>query len=45
VDRKEAQAARDGHVGKLEQAGIQHKENHQSEDILDKKHNARNRKG
>jgi predicted transglutaminase-like cysteine proteinase len=45
VDRKEALAARDGHVGKLEQAAIQHKENSQSEVIFDKKHNARNRKG
>lgn len=45
VDRKEARAARDGHVGKLEQAGIQHQENKQSEELFDKKHNARNRKG
>ncbi len=45
VDRTEARAARDGHVGKLEQAGVQHKEGNQSEDIFVKKHNARNRKG
>jgi len=45
VDRKEAQAARDGHVGKHEQAAIQGKENHQSEEILDKKHNGKGRKG
>jgi hypothetical protein len=45
VDRKEARAARDGHVGTLEQAGIQHKEGQQSEEIFDKKHNAKNRKG
>jgi hypothetical protein len=45
VDRAEARAAHDGHVGKLEQAGVQHKEGKQSEDIFVKKHNARNRKG
>jgi hypothetical protein len=45
VDRKEAAAARDGHVGKHEQALIQRKDNHQSEEIFDKKHNGKNRKG
>ena len=45
VDHKQAVAASDGHVGKLEQAGIQHKQNGQSEEIFDKKHNAKNRKG
>lgn len=45
ADRKEAQAARDGHVGKHEQADIQGKENRQSEEIFDKKHNGKNRKG
>jgi len=45
VDRKEAAAARDGHVGKVEQAAVQHKEHRQSEEIFDKKHNARERKG
>ncbi len=45
VDRKESRAARDGHVGKLEQAGIAHKEDKQSEEIFLKKHNAKERKG
>ena len=45
VDRTEARAARDGHVGKFEQAGIQHRENKQSEVIFQKKHNAAERKG
>jgi uncharacterized membrane protein len=45
VDHKEAKAARDGHVGQHEQAAIQHKENRQSEEIFDKKHNANERKG
>ena len=45
VDRKEARAARDGHVGKFEQAGIAHKEDKQSEEIFLKKHNAKERKG
>jgi hypothetical protein len=43
VDRAEAQSARDGHVGKMEQARVQRKENHQSEDILDKKHNGKHK--
>ncbi|MDE2417866.1 MAG: hypothetical protein KGN32_08680 [Burkholderiales bacterium] len=45
VDHAEARAARDGHVGKLEQNHIQRRETNQSEAIFDKKHNAHNRKG
>lgn len=45
VDRAEARAASDGHVGKLEQNRIQRRENNQSEEIFYKKHNAHNRKG
>jgi hypothetical protein len=45
VDRKEAVAAHDGHVGAKEQAHIQRAENHQSAKILDKKHNASSVKG
>jgi hypothetical protein len=45
VDRKEAQSARDGHIGKHEQAGIQRREDKASEDIFEKKHNGKNRKG
>lgn len=45
VNRMESKAARDGHIGKHEQTAIQHKENRQSEEIFDKKHNARERKG
>jgi hypothetical protein len=41
VDRKEANAAANGHVGKVEQAHIQGSENHQSNRIYNKKHNAR----
>ena len=44
TDRAEARAAKDGHVGPREQKAIQRKENKQSEDIFDKKHNAQNRK-
>ena len=33
VDRKEANAARDGHVGKAEQNGVQRAENRQSRRI------------
>jgi hypothetical protein len=44
VDRAEAKAARDGHIGKHEQNAIQHKENRQSKGIFDDKHNARQRK-
>ena len=39
VDRKEANAAANGHVGAGEQANIQHAENHQSNRIYNKKHN------
>ncbi|QDL52774.1 hypothetical protein [Rhodoferax aquaticus] len=45
VDRKEAKAARDGNVGRVEQANIQHADNKHSEEILDKKHNGKTRKG
>lgn len=45
VNQTEAAAARDGHVGKHEQAVIQRKHNNQSEEIFDKKHNGKNRKG
>ena len=45
VDHMEAKAARNGHVGKHEQAAIQHKESRQSEEIFDKKHNTSERKG
>ena len=41
VDRKEANAAANGHVGAAEQARIQHSENHQSNRIYNKKHNAK----
>lgn len=44
VNRLEAKAARDGHIGKHEQTAIQHKERRQSEEIFDKKHNARKSK-
>ena len=39
VDRKEARAARNGHVGAAEQKGIQGSENRQSGRIYRKKHN------
>lgn len=45
VDRTEAHAAADGHVGKFEQAAIQRKEDRQSGKIFVKKHNAVERKG
>jgi hypothetical protein len=38
VDRKEARAAADGHVGRTEQAGIQRSENRQSRRIFNQKH-------
>ncbi len=44
VDRKEARAAANGHVGAAEQAGIQTAENEQSEKIFNKKHNAQLKK-
>jgi hypothetical protein len=40
VDRREANAARNGHVGAFEQRRIQRSENHQSNRIFNKKHNA-----
>src|SRR5262245_19502028 len=40
VDRKEARAGRDGHVGAGEQASIQHSENVQSRRIYRQKHDA-----
>ena len=44
VDRNEANAAENGHVAAGEQAKIQGKENHQSDRIFNKRHNARTRK-
>jgi hypothetical protein len=43
VDRKEANAAANGHVSAGEQRSIQGSENHQSNRIYNKKHNARTR--
>lgn len=43
VDRKEASAARNGHVGKAEQRGIQRSENRQSGRIYRQKHDAQTR--
>jgi hypothetical protein len=43
VDRKEANAAANGHVAAGEQRRIQGSENHQSNRIYNKKHNARTR--
>ena len=40
VDRKEARAGADGHVGAGEQASIQHAENRQSKRIFRQKHDA-----
>jgi hypothetical protein len=40
VDRTEANAAHNGHVGAFEQRRIQRSENHQSHRIFHKKHNA-----
>jgi len=45
VSRMEAKASRDGRIGKHEQTAIRRKENRQSEEIFDKKHNASERKG
>jgi hypothetical protein len=42
-DRKEARAGGDGHIGKNEQASIQHSENHQSRRIFKQKHDAQHR--
>jgi hypothetical protein len=44
VDRKEAVAGADGHVGAHEQARIQRSENHQSKRIHRQKHDAQVRK-
>jgi hypothetical protein len=43
VERKEARAGRDGHVGAGEQANIQHAENNQSKHIRKEKHDRQNR--
>jgi hypothetical protein len=43
VDRAEANAAANGHVGAGEQARIQGKENHQSQRVYNKKHNDKTR--
>jgi len=43
VDRKESNAARDGHVGKAEQKGVQRAENHQSRRIRREKTDAQAR--
>jgi hypothetical protein len=45
VDRKEAAAAHDGHVGAAEERGIQHSENRQSRKIHRQKTDAQVRKG
>jgi hypothetical protein len=45
VDSQEERAARDGHVGRAEQAGMAHREDRQSARILRKKHNEVERKG
>jgi len=44
ADRKEANAAANGHVGPNEQRNIQRSENRQSNRIYNKKHNARTRR-
>jgi predicted transglutaminase-like cysteine proteinase len=44
INRAEAKVARDGHIGKHEQTATQHKENRQSKEIFDDKHNERHRK-
>lgn len=45
INRNEANAAANGHVGANEQARIQGRENHQSRRIYDKKHNEKERGG
>ncbi len=45
VNRNEANAAANGHVGAREQAHIQGRENHQSGKIYNKKHNEKERGG
>jgi len=43
VNRKQARAGADGHVGAVEQANIQNAQNNQSERVYNKKHNAATR--
>ena len=45
INRNEANAAANGHVGATEQAHIQGRENHQSKRVYDKKHNEKERGG
>jgi hypothetical protein len=45
IDRKEARAGADGHVGRREQRNIQHSENRESRKIYRQKHDAQERKG
>ena len=45
INRNEANAAANGHVGAAEQAHIQGRENHQSKKVYDKKHNDKLRGG
>jgi hypothetical protein len=45
VDRTESRAAQDGHVGRVEHAGLAHLEDRQSARILRKKHNEIERRG
>ncbi len=45
INRNEANAAANGHVGAGEQAHIQGRENHQSQKIYNKKHNEKERRG
>ena len=45
INRNEANAAANGHVGAAEQAHIQGRENNQSKKIYDKKHNEKERGG
>jgi hypothetical protein len=45
INRNEANAAANGHVGAGEQAHIQGRENHQSKRVYDKKHNEKERGG
>ena len=45
VDRREAVAARDGHVGRYEQAAIRRGEQHQSREIYHQKHDAQHHRG
>ncbi|APW43980.1 hypothetical protein [Rhodoferax saidenbachensis] len=45
VDRREANAARDGHVGRYEQAAVRRGEQHQSREIFQQKHDAQHHRG